>query len=48
MTYCVVHDDYEGVAVVAAGLAAPVAMAHALGCLSVGSSVRENRRRYLQ
>ena len=33
MAYCVVHDDYEGVAVVATGFAAPVAVAHALvGC----------------
>jgi hypothetical protein len=30
MAYCAVHDDYEGVAVVAAGLAAPIAVAHAL------------------
>jgi hypothetical protein len=30
MAYGVVHDDYEGVAVVAAGFAAPVAVAHAL------------------
>jgi hypothetical protein len=30
MTYSVVHDDYEGIAVVAARLAAPVAVAHAL------------------
>jgi hypothetical protein len=30
MAYCVIHDDYEGVAVVAAGLAAPIAVAQAL------------------
>jgi hypothetical protein len=28
--YGVVHDDYEGIAVVTAGFAAPVAVAHAL------------------
>jgi hypothetical protein len=42
MAYCTVHDDYEGVAVVAAGLAAPIAVAHALSCVSVESSTREN------
>lgn len=31
MAYGVVHNDYEGVAVVAAGFAAPVAVAHSLG-----------------
>jgi hypothetical protein len=30
VAYGVVHDDYEGVAVVAAGLAAPIAVAHSL------------------
>ena len=43
MAYGVVHDDYEGVAVVAAGLAAPIAVAHSLvvrqlkvACLRIG------------
>jgi hypothetical protein len=30
VAYGVVHDDYEGVAVVATGLAAPIAVAHSL------------------
>jgi hypothetical protein len=45
MAYCAVHDDYEGVAVVAAGLAAPIAVAHALvsyqlrvACVEIGDS----------
>jgi len=42
LAYCAVHDDYEGVAVVAAGLAAPVTVAHALSCVSVESSESEN------
>lgn len=41
MAYGVVHDDYEGVAVVAAGLAAPIAVAHSLVvCQSKAACVR--------
>lgn len=41
MAYGVIHDDYEGVAVVAAGLAAPVAVAHSLVvCRSKAACVR--------
>ena len=36
VAYGVVHDDYEGVAVVAAGLAAPVTVAHALVACQLG------------
>lgn len=36
LAYCAVHKDYESVAVVAAGLAAPVTVAHALVACQLG------------
>lgn len=51
MAYGVVHDDYEGVAVVAAGLAAPKAVAHSLvvcqsriGCVRIRDVVYRKDR----
>ena len=51
VAYGAVHDDYESVAVVAAGLAAPMAVAHSLvvcqsrvGCVRFGDVVYRKDR----
>ena len=51
VAYGAVHDDYESVAVVAAGLAAPMAVAHSLvvcqsrvGCVRTGDFVYRKDR----
>jgi len=55
VAYGVVHDDYEGVAVVATGLAAPIAVAHSLvacqskaACLRIGEVTHSKDRLALE